>query len=101
MPNANPRKRQETSLLMKIDVNIIRKVQSKFTLNLFKIATLNATSVRNKAKNICQFIVNNDLDILTMTETWLKGRKQMRIFMQHFSPVREELAELLWFKRTQ
>ena len=87
-----------------IDVNITRKVQSKFVLNLFKVATLNGQSVRNKANNICEYVVDNDLDILTMTETWLTGKKQMRLFMQHFCqiatrssapPVRLELVELL------
>ena len=121
MPNANPKKRlfkmkiwhpqgqikelvSGTNFTNLIDVNITRKVQSKFVLNLFKVATLNAQSVRNKASNICEYVVDNDLDILTMTETWLTGKKTDEVIhaalcqiatRSSAPPVRLELVELL------
>ncbi|KAK2193086.1 hypothetical protein NP493_17g05019 [Ridgeia piscesae] len=37
-----------------------------------KICLVNAQSVRNKVSSLCDFISDDDFDILTMTETWLR-----------------------------
>ncbi|XP_030851782.1 uncharacterized protein LOC115928576 [Strongylocentrotus purpuratus] len=36
------------------------------------MCTLNARSVRNKTTDIVEFVLDNDFDILALTETWLK-----------------------------
>jgi len=33
----------------------------------------NARSIRNKTTTLCDFVVSNRLDIMVLTETWLKG----------------------------
>ena len=36
------------------------------------LCVLNARSVRNKATDVGEYILDNDVDILALTETWLK-----------------------------
>jgi len=33
----------------------------------------NARSIRNKTTALCDFVVSNQLDIMVLTERWLKG----------------------------
>ena len=37
-----------------------------------KFSTLNARSIRNKTTDIVELVQDNDIDILALTETWLK-----------------------------
>ena len=38
-----------------------------------KMCLLNPWSVVNKSTELCHFIIDNDLDVLALTETWLSG----------------------------
>ena len=44
---------------------------SNSTLPTVRFATWNPTSINNKVAAICDLIISNHLDILTITETWL------------------------------
>ena len=49
----------------------IQTTPNTFYSKAMNVGYLNARSVRNKAEDICDFICENDLDICTITETWL------------------------------
>ena len=44
--------------------------------SLLKCGLANCRSVRNKAENICDLIVENNLDCLALTETWLSANEE-------------------------
>ncbi len=76
-----------------INVSIKRKTSTP-TIHKLKIMSMNARSVNNKADNICDYIVEECIDICAITETWLSGNDNkdqitcgklldMSWFMQH------------------
>jgi len=55
-------------------------------LKLLKTALLNARSICNKSEDIKDFIVDNDIDILCITETWLSGDDRDNIVIAQITP---------------
>ena len=51
-----------------------------------KMCTLNARSVRNKTTEIYDYIIDHDIDVLGVTETWLKSGSQDKITIGNLTP---------------
>ena len=47
-----------------------RSIKSNRILN---VSMLNVRSVNNKATTLCEHVLENDIDLFFMTETWLRG----------------------------
>ena len=65
-----------------VTVNLKTGAQTRQTKPALKsrIATWNAQSVINKTADVCDFIINHKLDILTITEAWFKGDERDHLF---------------------
>lgn len=44
-----------------------------------KACCMNVQSARNKTTSICEYIKDNDLDIVALTETWLQGDRDLAL----------------------
>jgi exonuclease III len=56
------------------------------TVNFLRVCSLNARSVRNKADEISEFIIDQELDILAITETWLSPGNKDNIVLGSLTP---------------
>ena len=45
--------------------------------DLFRFALLNTRSIRKKATSFKDYMVENQIDLLAITETWLEDRKSV------------------------
>ena len=48
------------------------RISTKATTNTIKVTLLNARSIVNKSSLLCEHIIDNDTDIMLITETWLR-----------------------------
>jgi hypothetical protein len=55
-------------------------------LKLLQLAVLNARSIKNKTLQIKDYIVDNDTDIMAVTETWLKGHENCEFATRDICP---------------
>ena len=55
-------------------------------LRLLQLAVLNFRSIRNKTLQIKDYIVDNDIDIMALTETWLKDHDNCEFVMCDICP---------------
>ena len=56
------------------------------TTKTIKLIYMNARSVRNKAEDIANFILDESIDILTITETWLKSGDYDKVTLGNLVP---------------
>ena len=56
-----------------INIKLCKGATSKNVILKSRIATWNSQSMMNKSADVCDFIINRNLDILAITEAWLKG----------------------------
>ena len=63
--------------------NLQPESQTKGNIN---ICLLNPWSVCNKTTAICDFIIDHDIDLLALTETWLKGDSRDQVILQEILP---------------
>ena len=64
-------------------------VERQHIPNTFKpisFTLLNARSVRNKSLTIKDFVVDNDIDILALTETWLRSDESDEFIIRDLRP---------------
>ncbi|CAB4014966.1 Hypothetical predicted protein, partial [Paramuricea clavata] len=55
-------------------------------LKLLQLAVLNARSIKNKTLQIKDYIVDNDIDIMALTATWLKGHENCEFATRDVCP---------------
>ncbi|CAB4027441.1 Hypothetical predicted protein, partial [Paramuricea clavata] len=55
-------------------------------LKLLQLAVLNARSIKNKTLQIKDYIVDNDIDIMALTETWIKGHENCEFATRDICP---------------
>ena len=55
-------------------------------LKLFRLAVLNAKSIKNKTLQIKDYIVDNDIDIMVLRETWLKDHENYEFVTRDICP---------------
>jgi len=64
------------------------------TINMMDIGYFNARSVRNKSDEICDFVVENDLDVCAISETWLSGNDSDKIVCGDITPTGYSLKHM-------
>ena len=70
----------------KPDSKQINSVKVRKTSELIKLGIVNCRSVRYKANIVNNYVVENDIDILAMTETWLKSEKDEPVILGNLCP---------------
>ena len=55
---------------------------------------MNARSVKNKAEIICEFVVENDADVVVVTETWLGAGDRDKIIRGNLTPTGYSLLDV-------
>ena len=56
-----------------ININVDKPSADCFAPSNFTVSVMNARSVRNKTLIIKDFVVDNNVDVLAITETWLRS----------------------------
>ena len=75
--------------LVKVQGNINRTdpdSRPKHHTQLFNLCLVNPCSVCNKASELCDFIIDNALDLCVITETWLKGDDRDSVILAELQP---------------
>ncbi len=63
-----------------------KHIASQKILPRFKIGVINAQSVKNKTTSIHEYIIQEDFDILAITETWLDPDKHSTVAAELLPP---------------
>jgi hypothetical protein len=53
---------------------------------ILNLCLLNPCSICNKAADICDFTIDNKLDICVLTETWLRGNDRDNVIIEELKP---------------
>ena len=61
-------------------------IMNKPGLKLLRLAVLNARSIKNKTLQIKDYIVDNDIDIMVLIETWLKDHENCEFVTRDICP---------------
>ena len=72
----------------------VKPEKSAMTINMMDIGYFNARSVRNKSDEICDFVVENDLDVCAISETWLSGNDSDKIVCGDITPTGYSLKHM-------
>ena len=69
------------------------KNNSKYDL---KVSYMNARSVVNKSESIAEYLIEDNIDVCAITETWLKSGSDDKIAVGNLTPTGYEIAHVAY-----
>ena len=81
-----PRFQQDSTVKRIADVSNLVRINQSETKTQLTLSYLNARSVNNKTDVIAEDIIEGDIDICAITETWPRGGEQDRMTLGNLTP---------------